>query len=322
LAFVAKSPYVSSFRRAAPLGHDLVIRYAPPRPSHPTADPIVDRLRRRPYKEIRRFLAKQVRPRYPRFLYKYRGPVDASVTHLRDILVEGRLWLSSPRDFNDPFDMTAHVVFTDDTPALRQRFKDLIDKKGREEGLNWKERKRRLDQFMARPREEWAAAMKRIHEENMRSTGVFSFAGDPRHILMWSHYAKDHSGICIQFESARAPATLLEAVPVRYVDDYPVYDWVKDDDLLGSLLHKFRSWEYEREWRIVWPDGAHTYLEMDPGGVTGLIFGSRASENTMKNVRRLLDERQALAAGPPIRTYVARKHPRRYALTIHRIALT
>src|SRR5712691_7077049 len=110
---------------------DSVVKFAPPRPSFSTFDPIVRHISSLDYWNCRLFLAKRIGPeKYPHFQYKYKalssGAMERRTKQLRDILVESRLWLSSPRDFNDPFDMTARVIFEAKPQELRQRFKRLI----------------------------------------------------------------------------------------------------------------------------------------------------------------------------------------------------
>jgi hypothetical protein len=277
------------------------------------------------YWKCRLFLAKHIGPeKYPHFQYKYVALASDAMgryaKQLRDILVENRLWLSSPRDFNDPFDMTARVIIEGETPALRQRFKQLIAEKS---GKPWKERREILNQFMARPRNEWQEAIERSHSQNHEQTGVFSFAGDPRSVLMWSHYGDHHTGICLQFEVARDTKTMLDAVPVRYVKDYPVFNWANDsgEQLGASLTHKFEAWAYEGEWRIVWPGGAHTYLQFNPAALVGLIFGCRAGDSAVSIVKTILGERKARGL-PGVKIYRAEKHRGQYALVIRRAGLS
>ena len=101
--------------------------------------------------------------------------------------------------------------------------------------------------------------------------GVFSFAGDPRSVLMWSHYGDHHTGICVQFEVARDVETMMQAVRMEYVTEYPVVNYAEEiqAQIKRPLMHKFKTWDYEREWRIIWPDGAHTYLSIKETRVMG-----------------------------------------------------
>jgi hypothetical protein len=67
---------------------------------------IVHDLRRSSYRARRKFLNSQS---YPRFLYKFKAADERLTPHLEDIVIHSRLYLSSPRQFNDPFDMAAEI---------------------------------------------------------------------------------------------------------------------------------------------------------------------------------------------------------------------
>ena len=86
---------------------------------------------------------------------------------------------------------------------------------------------------------------------------------------MWSHYAAHHSGICLQFEGARDP-TRLNALRVEYHDEYPSLDWLADPatKLQAILLRKAPPWRYEKEYRVIHPGGAGTFVHFDPGALT------------------------------------------------------
>src|SRR5437879_6515654 len=97
---------------------------APPRP--PNSDPLIRHVLALPYFPLRIFLAKRVKE-YPRFLYKFRPPIEpASVSFVRDLIVYCRLYLSSPIQFNDPFDMTAAAIFEGTPDQKRDRFRRLL----------------------------------------------------------------------------------------------------------------------------------------------------------------------------------------------------
>lgn len=64
--------------------------------------------------------------------------------------------------------------------------------------------------------------------------------------LMWSHYANNHSGICLEFEIDN----ILENLhPCYYTDSFPEMNW-KSNNINLSLI-KEKAWEYEAEWRLV-----------------------------------------------------------------------
>ena len=83
------------------------------------------------YFQTRKFL-KLHAAKYPRFLYKFRRLQTADdMNHLREIIVRSELWLSSPDNFNDPFDMCVKFVFDATGEEKRQRFRDFLKERGK-----------------------------------------------------------------------------------------------------------------------------------------------------------------------------------------------
>ena len=152
--------------------------------------------------------------------------------------------------------------------------------------------------------------MQRILVDRLRQvvseTGVCSFAGDPRNILMWSHYASNHEGLCLVFEIAKDPKTFLDALAVEYSIDYPIVNWVtgfdKDKETLHIVLRKHKGWEYEKERRIVKFKKANTHIKFLPRALRAIIMGCCVKESTLENLKILLAERTA-AHLPPITIY-------------------
>jgi hypothetical protein len=256
---------------------------------------------------------------YPRFLYKYRAvdPKDAdSLKRLADVIVESKLWLSSPEDFNDPFDMAATLTYDGTPEEKRVRHRNFM--KLNYPNLARAERERRVTEMMARPQATVLKGLEDAFAKNRKATGVYSFAGDPRNIQMWSHYAANHQGLCLQFDLVRDPMVFLHATAVHYEpDEYPSVNWVKNvEEQLGvALLRKHKGWAYEAERRIIKPNAARTYEPFNAAALRGIIFGCRASEELEEAVRNLLEKRTKRGR-PPVKVYTAQRHPSEYALRI------
>lgn len=111
-----------------------------------------------------------------------------------------------------------------------------------------------------------------IHHQIGSLVGVSCFTETPYNMLMWSHYADKHSGICVEYDFSKlfssAPNSLL--LPVKYSKKRPLLHIEKimeindgniqtnNDkmhlllpDILKSLSIKSSIWEYEREWRHI-----------------------------------------------------------------------
>lgn len=277
------------------------------------------------YWELRRFLWHRLCPRLERFLYRFRelNPHDpVSVSRVHQIVVGSQLWLSSPEDFNDPFDMSAEIVAEGTLKEKQERFSEMIKSHGR--GLSLKERKKLLPAFVSKSNEELAVIGQRSLDQNVRGAGVCSFGSDARSIPMWAHYSASHKGICLQFEVARDHLTFTQAVPVEYNQQYPKVNWLREyhKSLQAVMLRKHPDWSYEKEHRIVIPGGARRNHPFRPEALTGIILGCRADEFVVDKLKEMLVERTGKGFHIP-NVYQAELHPRQYQLVIkkHSIGL-
>jgi hypothetical protein len=277
-------------------------------------------LERLNYRARRRAIWNRTNPRQSRFLYKYFAfRKEHFVTNLRDVIVQSKLRLSPPIDFNDPFDMTAVIALESTVDQRRARFTRLI--RDQSPGVPEHEQQQALQRLMSASDEDLLRVCRTSLETVRHTTGVYCFAGNAKNILMWSHYAGDHTGVCLQFERAHDYTGFAPAVTVDYVDDLPVVNWITDptgDEGIGKMLtKKHPCWEYEGESRIVIIEQAGRYWPFRPEALRSIIFGCASDEKVIETVRGLLAERAA-AGHPPVATYVATKHATRYQLVVRR----
>lgn len=274
------------------------------------------------YRSSARLQQRRLRLRNPeqlsRFLYKYRGfNGEYAERNLRNLIVYSVLRLSAPATFNDPYEMFVHII-VEGTPEQRlDRFSRLVATQAPAETPERQAEMVRT--LMERADAEHAERCQRSISGIKQRSGVFCFAGDPRSTLMWSHYADDHHGVCLQFERMKDFLTLGHAVRTNYREDLPVVNWIVDfhRDVEQLLLAKHPCWEYEQERRITSIDNADRYIQLRPDALTGIIFGCRTQKPQMDFIDKLLAERQALGA-PAVKTYVVAQHPTKYRLVIRR----
>ncbi len=279
---------------------------------------IVAHVERLADRERRQFLWNHVQPRLSRFLYKFRvlEPSDnMSLDRMRDIVVRSRLWLSSPVDFNDPFDMSGKFVAEGTVEEKRSRVEGLL----KQIGMSQAERDRRRPGIVARSNAEFAALAQAGNRRHVELTGVCSFGGDPRSILMWSHYTRNHEGLCLQFEVAKDPRVFMQAVPVEYSDEYPVVNWLTAGfrkEIEAVILRKYTGWRYRQETRIVMPNAAHQFLGFRPEALRGIIIGCRAGDARTGKLGELIAERSSVGLPVPV-LYCAVEHESKYRLVIN-----
>lgn len=276
----------------------------------PDPDRYIKELTKLDTNQIRKLISRNGKNNYPIALYKFR-PIDNS--KLRPFLLENELYLSSRKQFNDPFDATVLPVIPDSGIRRREWAKSVA----KNVGATYKQRK----EFIAKMHDAKVAKERILKgiETHLDSAGVFSFAGDPRDILMWSHYADSHRGVCLRFEIALDVETFLHALPVRYSDDYPVVEWMTANDgknlINDVLLKKANHWSYEQERRFVLPEVAGRLMCYKPSALTHVIYGCNTTDAGRKEVRAMLDQREKAGHGRPIEWY-AHQSPQHFTLGI------
>lgn len=278
--------------------------------------PDIESLNNQPYEKILDYI-KNNPHQFPKLLlYKYLGLEKKSDDFFSNYLLDTLFWLSSPRDFNDPFEMSPEIILESHSGTQRNVFNRVI--KTKYPGITWKKRQKMISNIMANPEENLGAA-KLSFKENFETTGVFCFSENDLNLLMWSHYADQHKGIVLQFDIAHDLKTFLPVTKVEYTDKYPTLDWnsFTMQELEVAYTRKHKGWAYEREWRLIEPDGAGTYLKFKPEVVTRLIFGCRSEMGFKKRILNILQER-ANKRLPAIDIYCAVIHDKKYELKIEK----
>jgi hypothetical protein len=111
-------------------------------------------------------------------------------------------------------------------------------------------------------------------------------AETPVEMLMWTHYADQHSGYCLEFDVTDIDSIFIEAQQVKYSKvrpDINFYDTSSMEQFDLTFLTKFEEWAYEKEWRIVGTEGPGLY-EYSPHLLKSVILGSRISSEHKQQI--------------------------------------
>ena len=146
------------------------------------------------------------------------------------------IWFSAPSQLNDPFECRPWLIFngTQDqivaslTRTLMRRNPILTDEQARAQALTM---------FLAKePTLDW--------EQTRRGIGLYCLSPVNNSILMWSHYAQDHQGYCLQFEATDFTPVFGAAQQVRYAEDLPSVDiFTPTEDQVDQIFTtKFSGW--------------------------------------------------------------------------------
>jgi hypothetical protein len=259
----------------------------------------------------------------PEYLYKYCGTHRSDFpSPVETLLTQGRMFFPSPADFNDPFDCRFRMTFRA-SPLKRQRYaRELVREKAPHD------MPRHVRKEIARQgsnSEAYHRAADRFVDRINRTVGVLCLSAQRDNIVMWSHYAERHKGICLEFRRA---GDLSYALAVNYSDEYPVINFfqietkfrVGGDDAARAAqkefvdliyLTKAKEWKYEDEWRLVDPLRGRGLHDLAPGLLSGVIFGCRSTEEDRRKVRGWLQK-----ASASVNLYQARENGSAFRLDI------
>ena len=184
-------------------------------------------------------------------LYKY-ITAERALTCLPEV-GDGTLRATQPAALNDPFECAVRPVFLMDEDEANRELAKVLS------GIHGTAPVTELDVALAR--EQYGSLYLRnlFTKQVSQRFGIVSFATDPRHPLMWSHYTSDGSGFVVGYEveylrrlSAREGSLreVLYAQDLAMILSYVVLG-SPDDNLNGLLSFKSDHWSYESEWRLI-----------------------------------------------------------------------
>jgi hypothetical protein len=193
--------------------------------------------------------------------------------------------------FNDPYDTQFNLKV--DTKNITKRDFEFATKK-KISTHQWNHVKRlipmMIGKFESELKEEINKAINGLREQ----IPITCFNSNPLSILMWSHYAKNHTGFMLEYKIPKDWSSDLVVFPISYTDNYPVISMTisqlfeisrsspddPNEDLIKSMfLHKSTCWAYEKEYRAFDFDKSGKenplLIRFDPNLLSSVVIGSR-----------------------------------------------
>ncbi len=210
--------------------------------------------------------------------YKFR-PINK---YLIDSIVSSSLYFPLPRNLNDPFD--CRLDFS-------KSCHEIANKLDNERSALFRE--------MAEHE-----PIKHNLRKGCEELGVCSFSLAKNETLLWSHYADNHRGCCIEYAFPESflkdeidDSKIMGVAKVAY-DENPLSKWLDNITLaqmemetlwpqLTSLLltQKSPSWEYENEFRVI---RFHSgFLEIPQSYIRNIIFGMQTSTRDIDLIKKI-----------------------------------
>ncbi len=244
----------------------------------------------------------------PQKLYKF---CPFSTQSLR-LLTEAEAYYADPRFFNDPLDCKPAIkIDVDRTELERLCFKLLRRTRKREaavaaigelrylstedfKDINDPAREDYLKRLLVREIERLLAA-------ELAGRGVLSLSAVWDSPLMWSHYADQHRGICIEYDTSELSHPNIGAINYEASRSIKTSDLIKwkfencpeaEKRIISTYFFtKASEWKYEKEWRDI---SATSGVCPSRFRITGVHFGFRCDTSVITTIVRLYSSAQAV----------------------------
>ena len=264
----------------------------------------------------------------PPKLYRYR-PINE---YLADTLKNDTAFLSPAYNFNDPYDSGLTVdyeihlnrikekvifdfctsffylfpnrSFEDFFSEIKNLLKDVpLKNLGRVLGNSLNQDEIIVQDLISKI-EYWIEQTKDIYLDYVKSLSelyqstvyVACFTETQDNILMWSHYAQNHEGICIEYDFSRlefTSRTIQSLSPVKYINElFDTIDYSNRtpiDKIQLAALSKFDGWKYENEWRLISILKEEQRFQLIKP--TAVIFGTKTLIEDKEWISKICEER-------------------------------
>jgi hypothetical protein len=188
-------------------------------------------------------------------VFKYFGNQNYNVESFK----QGYLFFSNYKNFNDPFDCNINLISFEKTNK-RKRIKDKEE----------------------------------ILKDNFTKLGICCFSRKVYSILMWSHYATNHTGFCLEFHSNK-DLEGINPLDVNYVDNYLQAEYYKNqkDAIFHVIFTKAQQWKYEQELRSIrnnLSDDSSRKIAYRKKDIKALYLGVNCSDSLKKELLKIVNE--------------------------------
>jgi hypothetical protein len=223
----------------------------------------------------------------PHEFFKYRSLSGDGVSWLERTICHDEIYLGAPDQFNDPFDCSP-IFDISYTVSEMEAFAERVISRNRP-GIGCDEMRKEIDLFLFGAsklgKKNSEEHMRKMHDTHVKSAiGVYCVADKADNLLMWSHYADSHRGVCIGFDAERFPFDVAQEICYSLNRDPVLPSDDNEAKLRKSILCKSEDWRYEGEWRIVDPFKGIGTIQIHPRAIRTVILGARISDENRKQI--------------------------------------
>lgn len=229
----------------------------------------------------------------PKVLYKYR---TWSNEYHKTILTENKVYLSSPRDFEDNLDCNVPEVF----PSREELFSYFLSI-SKTKNIHYTPQQHQyfakhwsVNSPLANPKQ-LEELVKEYNEKFNDVFGVLSTTANSNREEMWEKYADNHKGLCIGFDTDLLSSVVGGGVPCIYVDKLPIVDFIRDNNdekIIKKIVYKESKWEFEEEYRLtkMWSTKVSNdvrNIKLPQNTIVEVILGKNMTDEHKKEIKEI-----------------------------------
>ena len=236
----------------------------------------------------------------PEILYKYRSwqeneKIQEDRKFQKRFLTEKEIFFASSLVLNDPFELKIpkrYDLLTEDEILNLACYHIIISEPnltGEEIVKKAVEAKSRMDYD-----KQLQATLDSLKSLKGRH-GILSLTLEPMNIIMWTHYANNHQGFCIGYNTDKLMQFISTQTdkfgisPVTYTAQLPVIIPTiraksRLDNIISRVTTKSIEWSYEKEFRIVISE-PNKVMQIPSDIVEEIILGCNVSKEVEKEIK-------------------------------------
>lgn len=254
----------------------------------------------------------------PRVLYKY---CDWANPFHQERLASGMFYFACPDSLNDPYDMRIQPRYDllSDTEFAEIARKHALRRNPRLTGWALEDTCRDMARIW-RSELDHDLDQKKENDDLIinRDLGVFCLSERPDRVLMWSHYANSHDGVCLGYQvetlewirrlMLQKCGLVIWMGRVKYARKYPCILPVVNKSIATTrmcLTTKSSVWSYEKEWRLIIHEPKERGLCFGASVISEVVFGCNTSPSTIDAIRQQCKE---LMVSPCFRQAKPKRH--------------
>ncbi|MEN3113093.1 DUF2971 domain-containing protein [Uliginosibacterium paludis] len=225
----------------------------------------------------------------PKQLYRYRSIEGEAQARTQRLIETGIQYFAAPTSFNDPFDSRPDFTLSGTEDEVRAYLNEMWSRQAPH--ISSEDRKREIEAILRDPNRD-----PRLPENSMQTAavyeamvtakiGVMCLSAVRDSVLMWSHYADCHRGICLVYDTS--DEFFATAQPVHYQHARPQANPIAhtpEEMLDNAIFTKSDAWSYEQEWRILHYQRGPGERQMPPNCLRAVLLGVAASDSTRRLV--------------------------------------